>query len=216
MDSPLSKLKKQGVASLSSVDLAAIAFTSESDDSEAALASARRFLLSLGSIRALASTPPDMLRELGLSELETAKFLCLVELGRRSSDAGRGERDEISSAADVYRIFSHLREERKEHFCALYLDSKNKVLRNSTVHVGTVSASMVGVSEVFRDAVREGAASIIVVHNHPSGDPTPSPEDFEVTRILADAGKLMGIPLLDHIIIGECEFKSMHELGAIS
>ena len=169
-----------------------------------------------GGLRALALAPPELLAsETGAQDLEAARFFALLELGRRTAEAGRGEPQYINGPGDVAEMFAYLRDERKEHICAVLLDTKNKVLKTTTIHIGTVSASVVGAREFFREAVREGASSVIAVHNHPSGDPSPSPEDYEVTKVLAEAGKLLDIPLLDHVIIGEAEHRSMHRLGII-
>ncbi|MCH8275103.1 MAG: DNA repair protein RadC [Armatimonadetes bacterium] len=215
-ESPLQKLRDLGVQSLSSVELLSLAFANGEQDADAALTVARRLLRAAGGIRSLLSAPPELLAsEAGLDAEQAARFHALMELGRRSADAGRGERTQISGPEDVMRLFSHLRDERKEHFCAVLLDAKNRVLKSTTVHIGTVSASVVGVREFFREAVREGAASIIAVHNHPSGDPTPSKEDLTVTKALAEAGRVLEIPLLDHVIIGENDFRSLQRMGEI-
>jgi DNA repair protein RadC len=93
------------------------------------------------------------------------------------------------------------------------LNSANGVIRKALIHIGTLTMSIVGPREIFREAVRDGASSIIVAHNHPSGDPSPSPEDIEITRILIDAGKLLDIPVLDHVIIGHRRYSSLNEMG---
>jgi len=95
------------------------------------------------------------------------------------------------------------------------LDAKNQLIRRADVHIGTANSSLVGAREVFREAVKDGAVGIIVAHNHPSGDPTPSPEDVAVTRQLRDAGKLLDIPLLDHVIIGESRHVSLRRMGLL-
>ena len=216
MDTPIEKLRKQGAAALSPVELLAIGFTREEGDAAAALQTARAFMKNLGGIRSLASVPPGVLKEAGiLDDLEIARFTALIELGRRCTDAGKGQRTIIKGDNDIADLFKHLRHERKEHFCALLLDTKCQVMKSTVVHTGTVSASLVGVREFFREALLEGASSIIAVHNHPSGDPTPSREDFEVTNLLVQAGKLLEISLLDHVIIGETDHVSLQKLGAI-
>jgi DNA repair protein RadC len=106
-----------------------------------------------------------------------------------------------------------LREEKREHFVALLLDTKNGVLRTKTVSIGDLSSSIVTPREVFKEAIRHSAASLIVAHNHPSGDPTPSPDDAAVTRRLQEAGELLGIELLDHIVLGDQRFVSLKEKG---
>jgi len=186
------------------------------DDLESAISIARKLLHRVGGIRGVPQIPPDFLAESGVKGFQAAQFYSLIELGRRVADAGIGEREAIEKPEDVAKLFADLRDERREHFCVLLLDAKNRVLRRHTVHIGTITSSMVGVREFFREAVREGAVSVIAVHNHPSGDPKPSPEDIEITRVLVEAGKLLEIPLLDHIIVGEPGFSSLHRLGYIS
>ena len=109
----------------------------------------------------------------------------------------------------------HLRYEKREHFVVILLDAKNNIIRIAPVHVGTLTASVVGAREVFREAVRDGAAAIILVHNHPSGDPTPSPEDHEVTDHLVQVGDMLDIPVVDHVVIGERSYRSFAQLGMI-
>ena len=124
------------------------------------------------------------------------------------------ERARIRSPRDVYQLLAPtLRDERREHFVVLLLDTRNGVMRTRTVSIGDLSSSIVHPREVFQEAIRHGAASLIVAHNHPSGDPTPSPEDGAVTKRLAEAGQLLGIELLDHIILGDGRFVSLKEKG---
>ena len=117
-------------------------------------------------------------------------------------------------AKDVFEyLHPHVAGKEKEMFFALLLDSKNRLLREEVVSVGTLTASLVHPREVFRPAIRESAASIIVAHNHPSGDPSPSAEDLDVTARLKSAGELMGIPVLDHVILGAGTYTSLAERG---
>jgi DNA repair protein RadC len=215
-ETPYEKIRSQGPSTLFAHELLAIALARAAEDIEFTLSDARDLLHQVGGLRGIGSIDSERLRALGMTDaFEQARFAALLELGRRIDSAGRGERLDVCQPGDVAKLFPGLRDERKEHFCAVLLDTKNQILKTCTIHVGTVSASIVGVREFFREAVREGATSVIAVHNHPSGDPTPSKEDFEVTRILVDAGRLLDIPLLDHVIIGENDFRSMQQLGAI-
>ena len=127
-----------------------------------------------------------------------------------------GDRALTGRPEAIVAMFAHLEDERKEHFIAVLLDTKNQVITHQTIHIGTVSASIVGVREFFRPAVQHGATSVIAVHNHPSGNPEPSPEDIAVTRTLEEAGRILEIPLLDHIIIGtEDNWVSLRRQGYI-
>ena len=115
---------------------------------------------------------------------------------------------------DVFQHFhARLRDASQEHFCVLLLDGRHRVLGDELVSLGTLTASLVHPREVFRPALRAGAAALILVHNHPSGDPEPSPEDRVVTQRLTRAGELLGIPVLDHVIVAERGFRSLRDEG---
>jgi DNA repair protein RadC len=157
--------------------------------------------------------PLDLLRdEWGLEGFEALRCLALIEIGRKSALAGKGDVEVIEGASDVACMFDFLIQEKREHFYAVLMTSANEVLRKALIHIGTLTMSIVGPREIFREAVREGASTIIVVHNHPSGDPTPSPEDIEVTKQLVEAGKMLDIPVLDHVIIGRDAYRSLAEM----
>ena len=107
----------------------------------------------------------------------------------------------------------HIEDAKQEKVITVLLDTKNHILGTITVHIGTLDASLIGPREVFRDAVRENAAALVVAHNHPSGDPTPSPEDIAVTKRLNEVGEILGIRLLDHIIVGKGKYVSLRKEG---
>lgn len=201
---------------LSPVELLAVVLSKDGEDGTATLHLARELLQSAYSIRGLSNLSPTTLRELGLSETDVYRFKAAFELGRRADRAGLGDRHACNKPEDVVQLFGFLADEKREHFCCVLLDTKNQVMNWLTVHIGTVSSSVVGVREFFRPALQQGATSVIAVHNHPSGNPAPSQEDIEVTRALAEAGKILEVPLLDHVIIGTTEdFVSLHRLGYI-
>lgn len=150
----------------------------------------------------------------GIGPAKAAQIKAAIEFGRRLVAASPDERTKIGSPRDVYNLLGpSLREEKREHFVAILMDTKNGVLRTKTVSVGDLSSSVVHPREVFTEAIRHSAASFIVAHNHPSGDPTPSPDDIAVTRRLQDAGELLGIELLDHVVLGDNKFVSLKEKG---
>ena len=120
-----------------------------------------------------------------------------------------------TSPAQVYELFRNLSRESKENFICLHLDAKHKLLCFDRVAVGTLDGSLVHPREVFKGALLSSAASVILLHNHPSGDPAPSQEDREVSRRLVVAGKLLGVPVLDHVIIGESSYYSFRETGEL-
>jgi DNA repair protein RadC len=145
---------------------------------------------------------------------KAAKVLAALELGRRASAEARPERERVRSAVDVYeRMRLAMRDLPHEEFHVLLLSTQNEILRDLQVTRGTLDASLVHPREVFRPAIAEAAASVILVHNHPSGDPSPSAEDRAVTRQLASAGELLGISVLDHVIVGEGRYVSFAEAG---
>ncbi|GAC1387245.1 MAG: DNA repair protein RadC [Herpetosiphon sp.] len=150
----------------------------------------------------------------GMGEAKAATVKAALEIGRRLLIESPEQRAAIQSPGDVAALLmlemSHLEQ---EHLRVVLLNTKNHVLKIVTVYVGTINSSNVRVGEVFKEALRENSASLIVVHNHPSGDPTPSPEDAQVTRLLVDAGKLLEIEVLDHLVIGMGKWVSLRERG---
>ena len=139
---------------------------------------------------------------------------CTVKLAREGSIVS--DRKTVHSPEDVQQILQgYFAEVPCEHFLAVMLDTKNHVLAVSTISVGSLNASIVHPRELFQRAILANAASLILAHNHPSGDPTPSPEDMELTRKLTAAGKLLDIPILDHVILGEGRFVSLKEQGTL-
>jgi DNA repair protein RadC len=156
----------------------------------------------------------ELMTENGVGEAKATQLKAALELGRRMLLASPDDRFIVRSPADVAQILmaemSHLAQ---EHFQVLYLDTRNRLLGSDTVYVGSLNASHIRVGEVFREAVKRNCAAIIVAHNHPSGDPTPSPEDVEVTRQLVTAGDLLDIEVLDHLVIGQQRFISLRERG---
>ena len=164
--------------------------------------------------RVMTSSLAELCRVPGIGPAKGTKILAALELGRRAVEEVRPDRERIRSAADVYqRMRLVMRDLAHEEFHVLLLSTQNEVLRDLQVTRGTLDASLVHPREVFRPAIAEAAASVILVHNHPSGDPTPSAEDRSVTRQLRTAGELVGIEVLDHIVIGEGRYVSFSEAG---
>ena len=157
----------------------------------------------------------ELFGQRGLSHAKTCEILAALELGRRIASLAPEERAQISCPQDAANLVAaEMALLAQEHLVVLLLNTRNQVVARREVYIGTVNSSAVRPAEVLRPAVRENAPSIIVVHNHPSGDPTPSPEDVAVTRDLIAAGKLMDIELLDHLIIGQGRrFTSLKEKG---
>jgi DNA repair protein RadC len=136
------------------------------------------------------------------------------EIGRRAAARQLHPGTPVRNPADVDRHFrERLRGARQEQFLLLLLDGRHRLIREVAVSMGTLTASLVHPREVFRPALRDSAASIVLIHNHPSGDPTPSAEDRAITRRLVRAGSLLGVPVVDHVVIAETGFTSMREAG---
>lgn len=212
MSSPLDKLKSQGFAGLSPVDCLAVALAREDDDSELRLAQAKQIFADVGGIRNMARFSAHTLAQRGVSLFDTYRFLAAFELGRRSREAKLSRDEDLSNPEAVFELFDDLRDKPREEVWAALLDVKNRLILKTRLHVGTLDSSVVGTRDVFKEALRLDAASLILVHNHPSGDPTPSPEDIELTRRLREAGRHLDVTLLDHVIIGADDFCSLHRL----
>jgi DNA repair protein RadC len=152
----------------------------------------------------------------GIGPAKATKILAALELGRRAAGEELPERDRLSSPRAVYdRMRLVMRDLPHEEFHVLLLNTQNQLLRDLQVTRGTLDASLVHPREVFRPAIAEAAAAVILVHNHPSGDPTPSAEDRAVTRQLRAAGATIGIEVLDHVIVGEGRYVSFSEAGLL-
>jgi len=209
---PYRRLLDHGFPAANMADLIAVMASRRPEDAET-LFNPSATLAKRGLTRMLDLSPADFEALAGLTTFESNRLLAAIELGRRSAIAERGPRPSIQTPGDVIGLFEHIRTESKEHFCVAFLNTKNEVLSVKVMHVGTLDTSIVGAREIFRDAVREGAASIVVAHNHPSGDPTPSPQDVSVTQKLVEAGKLLDIDVLDHVVIGRERDVSLRERG---
>ena len=164
--------------------------------------------------RVMTASLPELCRVRGIGPAKGAKILAALELGRRAAEERRPDRDRVRTPKDVYdRMRLVLRDLPHEEFHVLLLNTQQEVLRDLMVTRGTLDASLVHPREVFRPAIAEGASSLILVHNHPSGDPTPSKEDLGVTEGLRTAGDVLGIEVLDHVVIGEGKYLSFVESG---
>jgi DNA repair protein RadC len=151
----------------------------------------------------------------GIGPAGAARLLAALEMSRRAAGPCDDRRPTISTPEDVVTLCSsHLRGRDREHFWTLALNTKNRLLRIIEVSVGSLNASIVHPRELFKDAVRVSAASVVVVHNHPSGDPTPSGADVQLTRRLVKAGDVLGIEVLDHVVVGDGgSHASLRDLG---
>jgi DNA repair protein RadC len=151
----------------------------------------------------------------GIGQAKAAQLLAAVEIGRRIAISTPDERPTISSPADAANLLMYqLAPLEQEYLYVILLDTRNRLIgRPFEVYHGSLNTSLIRIGEVFREAVKANAAGLIVVHNHPSGDPAPSPEDVAVTRALVEAGKLLDVEVLDHLVIGRQRFVSLKERG---
>jgi DNA repair protein RadC len=213
-DRPRERLLRFGAEALSNTELLAILIRTGTTK-ESAVKLADRVLAMSGGIRNLVDMSIEQFTSIrGVGQAKALQMQAGIELGRRLARSGLQDTPLIKSprdAADL--VLDELRYLQKEHFMVLFLNTKNRVIGKETLSVGSLNASIVHPREVFRSAIKRSSASIICAHNHPSGDPTPSPEDVEVTRRLSAAGQLVGIELLDHLIVADRQFVSMKELG---
>ena len=213
-DKPRERLALQGPASLSNSELIAILLR-VGVRGESAIQVGARLLNKYKGLRGLYRAPFNELQdEHGLGLAKTAQLKAAIELGRRLTIESPDDRVAISSpkdAADIVQYEMSILDQ--EQFRVMLLDRRNKVMEVNTLYVGSVSSSQIRIGEVFKEAVRKNSSSIIIVHNHPTGDPTPSPDDISVTRAIIQAGKILDIEVLDHLIIGAGKFTSMKEKG---
>ncbi len=152
----------------------------------------------------------------GIGPAKAAQLKAAVELGRRLACEVAAPKSIISGPADVFNLLKErMRYYDREYFKAVYLNTKHHVIAVEIISVGSLNSSLVHPRELFKNSIKRSAAALILAHNHPSGDPTPSVEDIEITRRLAEVGKIIGIQVLDHIIIGEKDFVSLKEQGII-
>lgn len=213
-ETPLARIQVSGFPGASIADLLALALATGPDEQLDAELRARELLRAMGSANAIADVSLEQIRvSAGVDVFRASQCLAWMEIGRKSWIAGKGNPETVMSPENVVQLLKHLRREKREHFVVILLDAKNVVLRWTTIHIGTLTMSVVGPREVFREAVREGASSIIVAHNHPSGDPEPSPEDILITKKLEEIGQMLDIRVWDHIVIGEMEFVSLRQRG---
>jgi DNA repair protein RadC len=213
---PRERLHALGAEALSSLELLAL-IIGRGVAGKSAMHIAQDVLTRFGNVHAIANaTIEELSRIKGIGLAKAAQMKAAFELGRRrdlAPEVGQYSIKDPGSLAKALR--KSIQEKAKEHFKLVLLNTRNKIIGISTISVGTLNASLVHPREVFKDALAHNASSIILVHNHPSDDPDPSDDDLTVTRRLADAGRLMGIEVLDHIIITRDAYTSLKEKGLL-
>ena len=201
---PRERLRESGAEALSDAELVALVLRSGRSHGETAVDLARRLLDALGGAQGMSRvTVAELACQRGLGIASGAALAAAFELGRRAVQRRVDRGGVFRASAEVFEYFRpRLGALRQEVFCVLLLDAKHRKLREARISEGSLTAAVVHPREVFAPAVRESAAAVILAHNHPSGDPSPSPEDVELTRRLRQAGEIVGIRVLDHVIVG--------------
>jgi DNA repair protein RadC len=215
-EGPRERLRSRGAEALSAAELIALLLRTGARGRDA-VDVARALLARSGGLDRLESAPGCELAAVsGVGEAKAASLIAAFELGRRCACSHLPEGAALRSPEDVFRHFAaRLRRLSQERFVVVLLDGRHRVLGEEVVSQGTLTASLVHPREVFRPALRASAAALILVHNHPSGDPTPSAEDRAVTSRLARAGEILGVRVLDHVVVAERGYVSLREEGAL-
>jgi DNA repair protein RadC len=215
-DRPREKLLHLGAGALGDNELLAIVLASGTP-SMSALELANLVLQAVGGVHALSRISLDDLRRLrGIGPARASQVIAATELGRRTLLRPAEERVQFLKPREIAaHLIPSFGSHPVEHFGVMLLDTKHRLLRQRIISIGTLDASVVHPREVFREATAASAATIVVFHNHPSGDPTPSGDDLELTKRLVRAGIVMGIEVLDHVIIAETRYFSFREQGVI-
>jgi DNA repair protein RadC len=209
---PRERMVYAGPAALSTAELLAIILR-VGGRGENVIRMAERLLAHFHGLAGLAQASLDELaHQRGVGQAKATQIKAALELGKRLQIASPQERPQVRGPEDVANLLMlEMGLLEQEHLRTVLLDTKNYVIRVANVYVGSLNSASVRVGEVFREAIRANCASIIVVHNHPSGDPTPSPEDVRVTELMIEAGKLLDIDVLDHLVIGRNRYVSLKE-----
>lgn len=210
-DRPWTRLKKKGVSNLGNAELLAIVL-GRGDKEENAIDMSHRVLSKYNFHKLVDLSLPELEKEFK-NDIQAMRIQAMFEIFRRTSRLQKkGYKPKIKTAEDVFNYYvDELQDKKKEHFYVLFLDTKNRIIDEELISVGTLNASLVHPREVFNPAIKASANAIILVHNHPSGDCIPSKEDEEITKKLFDAGDILGINVLDHVVIGKDGYHSIKQ-----
>jgi len=218
VERPREKLFGQGSKSLSNMELIALLIGSGTREESAIALAGRVLAMTESGLTALKdSSPEELLAIKGIGEASASRIMAAAELGSRIASETPYGRKRIFAADDVFKMLAaELSGEKQEIVTALMLNAKYEVIGRETVSKGGIVTAPVEPRDVFRPAVKRGAIGVILVHNHPSGDPTPSKDDLHATEQLEKAGELIGVKLVDHIIIGGCRHVSLRDMNVIT
>lgn len=213
---PREKMWDRGAQALSNAELLAVLIRT-GVAGQSAVRVAEKLLLAWDGLSGLAAASPvDLASFHGMGQAKAAAVAAALELGKRLAAEKGVPRRVIRAPRDVADLMlPQMRYLRQEHFVIILLNTKNHVLACCTISVGSLNASIVHPRELFREAISRSAAHVVLVHNHPSGDPTPSAEDVALTHRLVEAGRLLDISVVDHVVIGDGRYVSMQEQGII-
>lgn len=212
---PREKLLEYGAKSLSNAELLAVILRI-GNSSENAIHLAERILAHSGGLSGLGSASAEHLTKIsGLGPTKITQILASVELARRLMTFPTEERPIIQRAEDAIALLMDMQHLTQEHVRILLLDSARRLVAIQTVYIGTVNSTVLRIAEIFREAITRNCPALLIAHNHPGGQATPSPEDIDLTQNLVMAGKLLDIQVMDHLIIGERDWVSLKNLGLI-
>lgn len=208
---PREKLLTQGKEVLNNAELLAILLrTGTREKSALELAHEILAMNDEGLLGLCDNTPEELAHLKGIGKAKACQILAAIELGRRVATQPRKKRVSIGNPGDIVNLFMEkMRYYKEEHFLTLLLDTKGKVIEEVEVSVGDLNSAPVHPREVFKQAVKRSAAAVVLIHNHPSGDPTPSRDDLDITLRLTESARILGINVIDHIIIGDGEYISL-------
>lgn len=214
---PREKLLRYGKENLSTAELLAILLRTGNRHRSAIDLAYELLAMDSRGLRYIAECTPEELASInGVGKVKACQILAAIELGRRIAASPLEKNAVIKSSGDIADIFMEkLRYEKKEHFFCMMMNAKGEIIEEREVSIGDLNSSQVHPREVFAGAVRRSAGCVAFVHNHPSGSPTPSQDDIDSTKRLVEAGRLLGIPVLDHIIIGDGTYASMKAEGLL-
>jgi len=211
---PRERLQKFGPEALSAQELLALVI-GRGIPKKSVMNIAQELLVKFGNVKAISQATIEELSQIkGIGLAKAAQLKACFELGKREELEPEFKNYDIKDPESVVKaIRASIRDKAKEHFKLILLNPRNKIIGISTISIGTLNASLVHPREVFKDAIVHSAASVVLAHNHPSGDPEPSEDDIKITNKLVESGRILGIEVIDHIIIGKNNFCSFKERG---
>jgi len=214
IDRPREKLIAKGPQNLKDEELLAILLRTGRKGKNV-LEVAKQILRKYSKKRLLKLAYEDLIKIKGINSAKACTILAAGELIKRALNIGEVTLPVIHSTKDVIAQAVYMRDKTREHFMAIYLNARNEMIFKKPMFIGTLNANLVHPREIFQEALKQNAASVILVHNHPSGDSEPSQDDLEITKRIIEAGKIMGIDVLDHVIITKNKIFSFKEKNLI-